>query len=191
MQGSEAPGGATLIVVMGLPGSGKTTLASALADRLGFVHLASDVVRKELTGTPLTQRPPTEEFRRGLYSPAMTRRTYAVMRRRAARWLRQGRSVVLDATFGNPAERAAVVQLTRRVGTPLVALICEADEATITARLAARVNDPETVSDARLGMWPALRAAYTDPTEFPDAIRLDMTQPFPAVVTIAVSVLMP
>src|SRR5438876_6492119 len=119
MQGSGAPARAMLIVVMGLPGSGKTSLASALADRLGLVHLSSDVVRKELTGTPLTQRPPTEEFRRDLYSPMLTRRTYAVMRRRAARALRQGRSVVLDATYGNPVERAAVVRLARRIGAPL------------------------------------------------------------------------
>lgn len=189
MRGSEAPRGATLIVVMGLPGSGKTTLASALADRLGLVHLSSDVVRKELTGTPLTQRPSSEAFRRGLYSPAMTRRTYAVMRRRAARLLRQGRSVVLDATFGNPAERAAVGRLARRVGAPLVVLVCEADEATVIARLAARADDSEAVSDARLDMWPALRASYTDPVEFPDAIRLDMAQPLPAVLAHVVDAL--
>jgi predicted kinase len=182
MQGGGAPIEATLIVAMGLPGSGKTSLASALANHLALVHISSDVVRKELTGTPLTQHPLTEKDRRDLYSPAITRRTYAAMRRRAARSLRQGHSVVLDATYGNPIERAAVVRLAERLGTPLVVLVCEADEATIAARLAARAGDPETVSDARLDLWPALRAAYTEPIDLPHAIHLDMTQPMPAII---------
>ena len=37
-----------LALVMGLPASGKTTLAQALVGRLGLVHISSDVVRKEL-----------------------------------------------------------------------------------------------------------------------------------------------
>ena len=189
MQGSGAPSGAMLIVAMGLPGSGKTSLASALADRLGLVHLSSDAVRKGLTGTPLTQRPPTEEFRRELYSPTITRRTYSVMRRRAARSLHQGRSVVLDATYGNPTERAAVVRLARRLRVSLIVLVCEADEATIIARLAARADAPEVVSDARLDMWPTLRAAYTEPIELPQAIHLDMTQPMPAIIARALTAL--
>lgn len=171
-----------IVMTMGLPASGKTSLADALASHLGLVHLSSDVARKELTETPLTQRPATEEFRQGLYRPAVTRRTYAALRRRAARWLRRGRSVALDATYGNPAERAAVVRLAARHGVRLVVLVCEADEATIRARLAARAHDPRVVSDARLDLWPALRAAFSDPAELPDALRLDMTQPMPAIV---------
>src|SRR5207302_11481918 len=68
-----------VVVAMGLPASGKTTLASALAGRLGLVHLSSDVVRKELAGMRPNERRP-ETFRVGLYSPAMTARTYAALR---------------------------------------------------------------------------------------------------------------
>lgn len=74
-----------LIVVMGLPASGKTTLAGALADRLGLVHLSSDVIRKELVGMSLTERP-TDASRPEVYSAEMSRRTYLTLRRRAARW---------------------------------------------------------------------------------------------------------
>jgi len=35
------------ILVMGLPGSGKTTLATKLANKLGATHLNADAIRKE------------------------------------------------------------------------------------------------------------------------------------------------
>ena len=53
-------------------------------------------------------------FGRGLYDPAMTRRTYATLRGRAARWLRRGYPVVVDATCGQPAQRAALRRVAAR-----------------------------------------------------------------------------
>src|SRR5579859_5810041 len=103
----------TLLVCMGLPASGKTTLAHALAGRLGLVHLSSDVLRKKLAGIRPTDRR-LAGFQRGIYSRATSRRTYAMLRKQAARWLRRGQSVVLDATYGQPSERAALRQLARR-----------------------------------------------------------------------------
>ena len=44
-----------LVVTMGLPATGKTTLARALAGQLGLVHLSSDVVRKQLAGLRATE----------------------------------------------------------------------------------------------------------------------------------------
>jgi predicted kinase len=161
-------------MAMGLPASGKTSLARALAGRLGLVHISSDMVRKELAGLPPTARA-GGAVRQGVYDPAMTRRTYALMRRRAARWLRAGRAVVLDATYGSAGERAAVRRLAERTGARLVPLLCQADEATTVARLRARDDDPTTVSDARLAQWPALRAAFQAPEEMPDVVTVDTT----------------
>src|SRR4029077_4267918 len=128
-------------------------VARAAARRLGLVHLSSDIIRKQLAGLRPTchQR---ESFGRGLYSQSMSRRTYAALRREAARWLRRGHSVVLDATYGQPAERAAIRQIARPTGARLLVVVCHADEATLRARLAAREHDPECVSDARLELWP-------------------------------------
>ena len=165
-----------LIVTMGMPATGKTTLAHALATRLGLVHLSSDRMRKELAGIALTAQH-TGAFNAGIYRPEMTRRTYTALHRRAGRWLRRGQSVVLDATYGNPAERAAVSHLARRTCARLIVFVCEADEATIQARLAARATDATAVSDARLTVWPALRDAFVNPTELGHAMRLDMTRP--------------
>jgi uncharacterized protein len=161
-----------LLVTMGLPASGKSSLARALAGRLSLVHLSSDVVRKHLAGMKLTERG-DEEVNEGLYAPARSRQTYAALRRRAARWLRLGRSVVLDATFGREEERARVRRMATRLSVPLIVLVCRADEAIVRARLAARAQRPLEVSDARLEHWPALRAAFSEPDEMPNTVTID------------------
>jgi len=165
-----------LVASMGLPASGKTTLARALSGRLGLVHLESDVIRKELAGLPPTARV-GGVFGKGLYDPAMTRRTYARVLRRAARWLRRGYPVVVDATFGDPAQRAALRRLAARVGARFVVLVCQADEETAKRRLAARAGRADTASDARLDLWPALRAAFVPRHEMPEAAMVDTTRP--------------
>jgi aminoglycoside phosphotransferase family enzyme/predicted kinase len=164
--------GPLLLIVMGLPASGKTTLARALARRLGLLQLSSDVIRKELAGLRPTDHA-RDAFRRGLYDPTMTRRTYAAMRRRAAVWLGRGRSVILDATFGRQAEREAALRLARRLGVRPVLFICRTDEATTLLRLRARDHDETSVSDARIEQWPALRDAFEEPVELSDALVVD------------------
>lgn len=164
-----------MVVTMGLPASGKTTLARALAGRLGLVHLSSDVARKRMAGIPPTRRG-SDEFGSGLYDPAMTRNTYAALRRDAARWLRRGRGVVVDATFGNPGERAQLRQLAHRLGVDLHAVLCDADDDTLIARLKRRATEQGVVSDARIELWPQLRAAFTPPDEQASVLRVDATR---------------
>jgi hypothetical protein len=151
-----------------------------------LVHLSSDVVRKQLAGRSLHSHQ-REAFANGLYAPEMTARTYAALRRRAAHRLRAGQGVVLDATYGNPRERAALQRLAQRLGVPLVALVCRADEAVVKRRLAAREGDRSAVSDARLDLWPSLRVAFVEPTEWPDAVSIDTTAPLEACVALAIS----
>jgi predicted kinase len=156
-------------------------LANALAGHLGIPHISSDVVRKQMIGVrPTTHR--MEAFLTGMYTPAMTRRTYAIMRRHAARYLRRGMSVVLDATYGQPAERAALRRLARRVGADALFIICRADEDVLKQRLTARRADPHTTSDARIDIWPALRAAFVEPAELPTALYAEMSQPLEEVL---------
>jgi hypothetical protein len=114
-----------------------------------------------------------EAFGRGIYGRSMTRRTYAALRRQARLWLRRGQSVVVDATFGHVAERDAIRRVAARSGARLCVLVCQADEATIRRRLAAREAEILDASDARLDIWPALRAAYSAPEEVGDAVVLD------------------
>jgi hypothetical protein len=102
--------------------------------------------------------------------------------------LRRGRSVVLDATYGQPAERVALRRLAARYGARPVLLHCQADEATLRARLAAREDDPTTISDARLPLWPALRAAFAPPDPR-EVVALDRAGPFDAALGCALAAL--
>ncbi len=174
-------GGPLVVLITGPPASGKTTLAHALAGRLGLVHLSSDLIRKELTGHGPTDHR-RASFGQGLYTGAMTRHTYAWLLRRAVRWLDHGHAVVLDATYSQATVRAAVRRMAARRGVRLITVHCQADEGVIRARLAARERDTQAVSDARLERWPALHAAYSPPSEWPGVFAVDMTKPLAAAV---------
>jgi predicted kinase len=140
-----------------------------------MVHLSSDVLRKTMAGVRLTEHR-GDAFGHGLYDAGTTRRTYAALRRHAARWLRRGRAAILDATFGSPDERAHVEGLARRLRVPLRVLVCHADDEVLQARLRARASQPGVVSDARLDLWPELRAAFTEPAESEGVLHVDATQ---------------
>src|SRR5262249_39483761 len=75
----EEPGRRPAVVLVGgLPGTGKSTLACELTAAGGFEVIRSDVVRKELAGVPAQTR-----LGDAFYSPDWTDRTYAECLRRA------------------------------------------------------------------------------------------------------------
>lgn len=147
-----------LVLVGGLPGTGKSTVSDALAGELGMVALSSDRVRKELHGFA-PQESAAAPYGQGLYSPAATERTYAELLARAARCLGQGESVVLDASWTHAAHRDAAAELARGAHAELVALRCTAPPEVIAQRLRERAG---SVSDADEAIGRAV-AAHADP----------------------------
>ncbi|WP_343947317.1 AAA family ATPase, partial [Pseudonocardia zijingensis] len=106
-------GSPRLALVGGLPGTGKTTLAGALADRFGAVVLSSDRIRKELAGlAPST--PAGAGFRKGIYTPEHTEELYSELLHRAEQLLGRGESVVLDASWTAAPHRAAAAEIAWR-----------------------------------------------------------------------------
>jgi aminoglycoside phosphotransferase family enzyme/predicted kinase len=156
----EEPGGRPgLVLVGGLPGTGKSTLAHGLAARAGFTVIRSDDVRKGLAGlAPLTPAPAA--LRTGLYAPDWTERTYAECRRRAEAALADGQRVIVDATFGDDARRQSFMELAAGLAVPVVVILCHAAPETVQARLAARRGD---ASDADWGVYQAAARAWQDP----------------------------
>src|SRR6478752_3475237 len=91
-------GAVRMILVGGLPGAGKSTVAGLVADRLGAVLLSTDRLRKEMSGRAPQMRS-AERYQRGLYDREHTERTYAELLDRAARLVCHGETVVLDGSW--------------------------------------------------------------------------------------------
>ena len=157
-----------LVLVGGGPGSGKSTLSSGLADRLGAVLMASDPERKALMGLDPTAHAPAA-FGEGIYTREATERTYASLADRARVLLGLGETVVVDASFSSAAQR----DLFRRVGeatsTPVAALVCTATPEQLERRLLRRADVPDEHSDADLAIGRRLTAA-ADP--WPEAVEV-------------------
>ena len=133
-----------LILVGGLPASGKSTLADAVAAELGATVLRTDRIRKELAGIAPTDSA-AAGYREGLYTKDRTDRTYTEMLRRAADLLAFGETVVLDASWSDAEQRRAAAALAEAAHCPVVPLRCWAPEAVTTQRLATRTD---SLSDA-------------------------------------------
>jgi aminoglycoside phosphotransferase family enzyme/predicted kinase len=160
----------TLFTLCGLMGSGKSSFARLLAERLDVVLVSSDLVRKELAGIAPTARG-REGFGEGIYAPAMTERTYQALFDRARAALCAGRSTVIDASFTDPARRAQAQDLARSCASRHLLLYLSAPEGLLRERLSRRALKA-SVSDGRPEILPAQMAAFTPPDEVPAAERL-------------------
>jgi aminoglycoside phosphotransferase family enzyme/predicted kinase len=129
-----------LIVVAGLSGTGKTTLAAALAPLVGAspgaVHLRSDLERKALAGVGELERLPASG-----YTPDARRRIYNSLREKAAAALRAQHAVVLDAVYDSESERREIENLADSLNMPMHGLWLHADATTLIARVEARRGD--------------------------------------------------
>lgn len=136
---------ARLVVVCGLSGSGKSTVALGLVEALGAVRVRSDVERKRLHGLAPTQRPAEPAL---VYNAASTELTYARLGAAACAALAGGVSVIVDAVFNRRDERDAMRRIAAESGADCVVVDCRAGEATMRARIERRLAAGTDASDA-------------------------------------------
>jgi aminoglycoside phosphotransferase family enzyme/predicted kinase len=156
------PAPALLIAVGGLPGTGKSTLARALAPETGAAPgaliLRADEWRKQLRGVPPEGRLPPEA-----YTPDAGARVYASLAHHAQQAIVAGHSVIVDATFVDPAQRSALAQAARQAAVPFLGLWLQAPLAELTARVAARRHD---ASDATVDVLHDMAARDPGPVDW-------------------------
>jgi uncharacterized protein len=127
------PGEPLLIVMTGLSGAGKSTVAQALAERIGGVRIRSDVERKRLYGLA-----PEARSDGSIYTAEATTHTYARMAEAACAVTTARLPAIVDAAFLRRAERQQFRALAGALGVRHALVVCEAPLDVLRTRVAAR-----------------------------------------------------
>ncbi len=134
-----------LLVVGGLMGTGKSTLAAALAEQFACQRISTDLVRLELFG-PTAQPAGYDE---GTYQPAHRERVYDELFIRAGRMLTDGSSVVLDGTFLRAGFSNRAASLAEQHAADLLHVRCQCPDDVAQRRIADRAAAGGDPSEAR------------------------------------------
>lgn len=136
-----------LILVAGLPGSGKSSFAERLARQIGAVHLNSDRVRAQMNA-------------RGKYSYENWLAMYKEMAKEASALVGKGKDVVVDGTFFHHTLRELFVALAGTHHVPIHVIEVVADEAVIKDRL----HNAREFSEPDFGVYEKIRDEYEEIT---------------------------
>jgi len=184
------PAAPMLIAVGGLPGSGKSTLAHGIAPWIGAAPgalvLANDVLRKRRHGVS-----PGTRLSDAAYTPEENRAVLAAQLAAADEVLRLGHGVIADATFLDPAHRAAIQAVAAAAGVPFLGIALEAPLALLENRVDARGAAPEPdPSDATASVLRRMAASAGG--DLPGGWhRLDATGPAEATLAAALRLAQP
>lgn len=126
-----------IILISGLPGSGKTFFAERLAQRIKALHLSSDRLRKELFPV---QRVYSEEEKQSVYQEMLKRMKEAA----------QQQPVILDATFYRADLRAPFIKAAEEIKEKLYIIRLTAAEDLIKKRTTQQREDSEANYDVYL-----------------------------------------
>ena len=157
-----SPAPPMLIAIGGLSGTGKSTLARAIAPDIGpapgAIVLRSDVQRKLMHGAG-----PADHLGAEAYAPEARNAVYSRLLDKAAAILQTGHCVILDAVFREPRQRERPKALAERLGIPFLGLWLEAPQERMLARVAARRGD---ASDADAGVVLQQLKSTVPPTDW-------------------------
>lgn len=157
-----------LIIMHGLPGSGKTFVSQQLLQARGAIRLRSDVERKRMFGLGMLEN--SRDAGKQIYGTEATTQTYQRLFELAQGLLQSGYPVVLDAAFLRRDERAQALALAREMKVPFSIASCEAPAEVLRERLQSRRGD---ASEADVNVLERL----TDAAEPLDASELAWVLP--------------
>jgi len=132
-----------LIIVIGLPGTGKTTFSRALSERIGALHLNTDIIRDSIG-------------KRGQYDPGTKALVYEQMQRRCGEALATGQTVVVDGTFYQKEARDNFERVAREQQKAAYWIQLQADEDRIRERVARK----RTYSEADFDVYLKIKSQF-------------------------------
>ncbi len=141
----------TLVVVSGLPGTGKSSFSRRLAQRAPFLVLESDALRKTLFNPPD-------------YSLPESGRLFRACHLIIQRLLGKGIPVIFDATNLSEKHRERLYSIADRLGARLILVRVEAPVGVVHERLGARQRGatPAANSDADWGVYQRMRPSVDE-----------------------------
>jgi uncharacterized protein len=170
-----------LIIVGGGPGTGKTTLSTALAEQLGARVISTDEVRRQLQDDGVVSGA-VGVLDAGLYSSTNVDVVYDEVLRQAQAWLSGGHPVILDGTWRDAGHRDHAHELSRQASVPIVEFNCAVPIAEASARIQHRSGSN---SDATPDIAAALAGTGCDRR---DAHDIDTSRPLAASVKQALQI---
>ncbi|MGH7891504.1 MAG: AAA family ATPase, partial [Thermodesulfobacteriota bacterium] len=153
-----------VIVTFGIIGTGKSTLAGMLAEELSCAVVASDAVRKEITGTHAGKKG-YEGWEEGIYASGITDRTYREIISRALAEAGTNRLSVLDASFSKRVWREYLLREAGLKGAAVYFVRTTATLDEVELRLLRREKEGLSISDAGAALLPRFLAEWEEPAE--------------------------
>ncbi|MFB6216811.1 MAG: AAA family ATPase [Candidatus Aenigmatarchaeota archaeon] len=135
-----------LIVVCGLQGTGKTTVAREIQESTDGVLLRTDTIRQEL-------------FKNPEYTDEEMQKVYDEMLSRAEEHLRKDENVVLDATFSDRENREKAVNVAKKTNSKYRIMKVECPVEVVRKRIEDRTDDE---SDADFEVYLEYRDAFDE-----------------------------
>jgi len=164
-----------LIMVMGLPGVGKTYLAQRLAECVHAYHLCTDIIRKEITNTPIEMHR-FEGYGKGIYTSEASQRTYDEMYRRTESFLAQGKTAIIDATFSWEKSRNIARAIAEKHHVPLYIINCTCPEKVVLARMKKREKE-FSLSDATPEVYFRMKGYFEKVKNNKNYLEINTNQP--------------
>lgn len=135
-----APNGGSLLMMVGLPGSGKSSVVNALYSQIPFVTISSDNIRQQWKQHPT-------------YAPDEMLQVYEIGYALIEQRLKKGQRVVFDASNLLQSRRDHVAQLAQRCGKPLAICYIQANQAVVDERLRQREQQQQREVDLSDADW--------------------------------------
>ena len=132
---------AGMIIMHGLSGSGKSTIAAKLVEALGAIQVRSDVVRKHLFDLDAAEQTDSA-LDQGIYTEEATELTYRRLQDIAQTIIDADFTVILDATFLQQSRRRQMLETQTGAPCKRVIINCEAPVEELRKRILAREDDP-------------------------------------------------
>ncbi|HOT84499.1 MAG TPA: AAA family ATPase [Methanofastidiosum sp.] len=148
-----------IIVITGLPGTGKTTIAKALAKEIDAIVFSTDKIRKMIFEIPVYN----EEDKRMVYNELFFQ---------AEKYLKMGKNVILDGTFYTKALRNRAKEVGALFSQKVYFVYCKTPEDILKKRIDSR---KDKFSDADYNVYLGMKKIFEDFEE--EIIEIDTSNP--------------